>query len=435
MLALNLAVVNAEVGYTPTQLNVYLYTDGGAEVEYSLDLDPSLLRVNVTLFGSSYENLMVTDSEGVFLDFSLYGGSVTIDTLGSDSVKIVYSTSELTDKTGSIWAFRMTTPLETKIRLPTASTIMNLNPVPRSIVIVEGRTQLTLSAGEILVTYVQGTVDTSWGAREAKQNALDAINGVKVEGVLVGDAEEAFEAAEEAFLDEDYYEAQKLFEDAMALAIAAKTNSEKATIALGLAERAINAARYENRKSLLKMAEADLEDAYNAYSSGDYLLSLSMAEEVSVLAGRSIRPFLDPSNPILLLGGSLGLAYATYLVLSRRRGEPLEEFEEVVEVEPVEIDIDLIFKQHPYLRLDDKEVIRYLVEVGGGAFAAELRQRFDLPKSSAWRMIRRLERDGIVETKTVGRETFVEINRVYSRLLPQDIDMDRSFQMVPEGSY
>jgi uncharacterized membrane protein len=430
-----MTVASAEEGYTPTKLKVDLYTDGAADVEYSLDMDSTLVRVNVALFGSAYENLMITDSEGVFLDFDLNGNAVNILTLGSDSVKIIYSTSDLTDKSGSLWAISMTTSMEVEMRLPMGATIMNLNPVPRSIVIVDGRTQLTLPAGAILVSYVQGSVDMSWGAREARIDARDAIKEVKIEGVLVGDAEEAFQAAEEAFSEEDYYEAQKLFEEAMASALAAKTNSEKATIALGLAERAINAAIYENRKSRLNQAEADLDDAYQAYSSGDYLLALSMAEEISVLAGLSTMPFWDTSNPLLLLGGSVALAYTTYVLLSRRRIEPLEALEEVQEVETVEVDIQLIFKQHPYLRLDDKEVIRYLVEVGGGAFAAELRQRFDLPKSSAWRMIRRLERDGIVETRAVGRETFVEINPVYSRLLPQDIDMDTSFQMVPEGSY
>ena len=163
MIAVNAAVASAEEGYTPTQLKVNLYTDGAADVEYSLDVDPTLVRVNVTLFGSAYENLMITDGEGVFLDFNLHGDSVNIDTLGSASVKVLYSTSDLTDKTGSMWALSMTTSMEAEIRLPTAATIMNLNPVPRSIVIVDGRTQLTFPAGAILVSYVQGSVDMSWG--------------------------------------------------------------------------------------------------------------------------------------------------------------------------------------------------------------------------------------------------------------------------------
>ena len=142
MIAVNVAVASAEEGYSPTQLKVNLYTDGTADVEYSLDMDPTQVRVNVTLFGSAYENLMVTDGEGVFLDFNLHGNTVNINTLGSDSVNIFYSTSDLTDKTGSMWAIRMTISIEAEIRLPTAATIMNLNPVPRSIVIVDGRTQL-----------------------------------------------------------------------------------------------------------------------------------------------------------------------------------------------------------------------------------------------------------------------------------------------------
>ena len=435
ILAANIAWASAETGYTPIGLKINLYSDGAADIEYSLDTDPAKIRVNVTLFGSTFDNLIVTDGEGVFLDYTLHGGSIYINTLGSENVEVLYSTSDLTDKSGSMWAIGFTTPVEAEIRLPQGATIMNLDPVPRSILIVEGRTRLTLQAGGVHVSYVQGAVDMSWGAREARTNAIDVIQEVKLEGILVGDAEEEFQAGEEAFLQEDYYEAQKHFEDSTELALAAKTNSEQATIALGLAERAINAARYEQRESLLRQAEADLETAYQAYSTGDYVLAGTLAEAVSTLAGMSRKPFFSTSNPILLLGGSVILAYAAYSIMSRRGVEPLEELEEVQELERVEIDIDLIFKQHPYLRLDDKEVIRFLVEVGGGAFAVELRQRFDLPKSSAWRMIRRLERDGIVVTRPVGRETFVEINRVYSKLLPQDIDMDRSFQIVPEGSY
>ena len=358
MLAVNIAWASAETGYSPTGLKVNLYTDGAADIEYSLEMDPTKARVNVTLFGSTYENLMITDGEGVFLDYTLHGSSVNINTLGSDVVKILYSTSDLTDKTGSMWGISMTTSVEAEIRLPQGATIMNLNPVPRSILIVDRRTQLTLPAGGILVTYVQGSVDMSWGAREARVEARDVIMEVKLEGIEVGDAEESFQDAEEAFLQEDFYEAQKLFEESTALALAAKTNSEKATFALGLAERAINTARYEKRESRLKQAEADLENAYQAYSSGDYLLAKSMAEEVSLLAGMSRMPFLSASNPLLLLGGSIVLAYAAYSLLSRQKVGLLEELEEVQELDRVEIDIELIFKQHPYLRLDDKEVIQ-----------------------------------------------------------------------------
>ena len=225
ILAVNLAVASAETGYSPAKLRVNIYTDGAADVEYSLDMDPTRTRVNVTLFGGAYENLMVTDGEGVFLDYTLHGRSVNINTLGSASAKILYSTSDLTDKTGSMWGISMTTSVETEIRLPQGATIMNMNPVPRGILIVDGRTQLTFSAGGMLVSYVQGSVDMSWGAREARVDARDAIKEVKLEGILVGDADETFQAAEEAFSQEDFYEAQKLFEESTAISLAAKTNS------------------------------------------------------------------------------------------------------------------------------------------------------------------------------------------------------------------
>ena len=66
-------------------------------------------------------------------------------------------------------------------------------------------------------------------------------------------------------------------------------------------------------------------------------------------------------------------------------------------------------------------------------FASELRERFDLPKSSAWRMIRRLEKEDIVETKKVGRETYVQIS---TRLVQEASELvEPGFQLVPAGSY
>jgi len=97
------------------------------------------------------------------------------------------------------------------------------------------------------------------------------------------------------------------------------------------------------------------------------------------------------------------------------------------------VDLDLIFEENRFLRLDDKEVIRFIYESGNGVFASELRERFKLPKSSAWRMIRRLEREDIIETSKVGRETFIEISSRYVLLGTEGVEP--SFQMVPGGSY
>lgn len=82
------------------------------------------------------------------------------------------------------------------------------------------------------------------------------------------------------------------------------------------------------------------------------------------------------------------------LIARRRRGPNVEK----------------TIKAHPELKKEDTEVIEFLAEKGGKAFEAEIRERFpDMPRTSLWRLVRRLERLEIVEVKRIGLENQVEL--------------------------
>jgi uncharacterized membrane protein len=82
------------------------------------------------------------------------------------------------------------------------------------------------------------------------------------------------------------------------------------------------------------------------------------------------------------------------LIVRRRRGPNVEK----------------ITKAYPQLKKEDKDVIEFLAEKGGKAFEAEIRERFpDMPRTSLWRLVRRLERLEIVEVKRIGLENQVQL--------------------------
>jgi uncharacterized membrane protein len=84
------------------------------------------------------------------------------------------------------------------------------------------------------------------------------------------------------------------------------------------------------------------------------------------------------------------------LIIRRRRGPNIEK----------------TVKAHPQLKKEDKEVIEFLAEKGGKAFEAEIRERFpDMPRTSLWRLVRRLERLEIVEVKKIGLENQVQLKK------------------------
>jgi uncharacterized membrane protein len=74
--------------------------------------------------------------------------------------------------------------------------------------------------------------------------------------------------------------------------------------------------------------------------------------------------------------------------------------------------VDKILKANPQLKKEDREVIQFLAEKDGKAFEAEIRERFpDMPRTSLWRLVRRLERLEIVEVKRIGLENQVQLKK------------------------
>ena len=74
--------------------------------------------------------------------------------------------------------------------------------------------------------------------------------------------------------------------------------------------------------------------------------------------------------------------------------------------------VEKILKSHPQLMQEDRDVIKFLAEKEGKAFEAEIRERFpDIPRTSLWRLVRRLERLEIIEVKKIGLENRVELKR------------------------
>lgn len=62
------------------------------------------------------------------------------------------------------------------------------------------------------------------------------------------------------------------------------------------------------------------------------------------------------------------------------------------------------------LRSEEIEVLRFLKDRGGRVLESELRERFpNIPRTSMWRLIRRLEKQGIVRVRKVGLQNLVEM--------------------------
>jgi uncharacterized membrane protein len=412
LLVVGLLVVSAatplaySTDYTPTRLFFTVYGDGVVSVDYSVDVDPTLVKVNVTVFGIILRDVLVVDQDGLPLDYTVSDSLMEVDSLGSVSVTMAYSTSDLTSKTGSLWIFNASTSTTSSISLPAGSTITSLSSVPLEVGTLNGNPYVSMPAGRTEVYYVIGIVGTKEHALIALRDAEAAIIAAKSKGVIVSEAETLLEQAQASFSSGKYAETEQLANDAKEEARATEAAASSAESTITSATLAISAARSEGRTSGLGDAEGLLTVAQAYYSEGDYTKAKAeagKAYQAAQVARQEINYLI-----IFAVAGAAAIIVAVALVLRwrRREAEPVAE-------PKTKVDLQAIFDGNPGLRMDDREVLRFIAESGGEAFANEIRERFDLPRTSAWRMFRRLIGMGIVEERKIRGQSLIRISGRY----------------------
>jgi uncharacterized membrane protein len=394
--------------YSPNDLSFTVYDDGYVVVDYTVDVDPTMVRVNVSVFGSLFQNLLILDQDLLILDSTPTVDGLTIDTLGAISASIWYETTDLTGKAGQIWTFAVSAPINSTILLPEGSTIISLSDVPLEMGSLDGRVLLTMPSGDLEVSYTVGVVGSREHALAIINDAEDTIEAIQASGVLTPEADGLLESAYSAYDAGLYAEAEQLAAQAKASAEGTSADASAASLAIESASAAVSDAIEDERTEGLDAAQDKLGAAESAYALGDYTGALELAEEAQDLA-ESATTKGSGSNLLLYAGlaVAVGGVGAAYMLMGRSRKAP--------PVEAVSFDLDRLFREHPNLRMDDKEVIRFLAQNMGETFAAEVRDRFDIPRTSLWRMIRRLEGEGIVEVVTIGGQSLVRLDSRYKQ--------------------
>jgi uncharacterized membrane protein len=395
------------VDYTPRGLNVQLYPDGIVDIEYIIETEPEKPRINVTLFGVIYSDLIILDQDELPLDYTHNSGYITIDTLGSRKAEIFYSTSDLTNKTASTWSLSMIPSTEALLMLPVEATILGLVPTPNSITMTGTGIILSMPPLPLKITYTLVATGTKEIALAKITEAEGVIREIKNEGINITDAELLFLYSQQAYSDDNYIQAEDYAEQAINEAQNTLTLANDASEKINEASNSLLQAQESGRTSNLEEANIRLDDARNAYNTGAYEEANIKAVEVIELANTSKTP--NKQNPLIYVLFMAGISFLGLALLRYRNIELKEE-------KPDENDLERIFEQNTQLRQDEKEVIKFISQTPDGLFASDIREKFDLPRSTAWRMINRLEEAEILRTSLIGRETHVEISEKYRRI-------------------
>jgi uncharacterized membrane protein len=277
----------ADTQVEPQSLTLTAYLDGFVEVKQDFELQQSTLSVNVSLLGENRQNLLFTDENDLPVDYTLYGNTAVVYSVGASKVTVSYLTPDLTSKIGEYWTLTVNYTERQLIQLPKNSLIISINAVPDSI---ENRGEylaLTMPAGDVEVTY---TVEHETGGANSTLN----------------------------------------------------------------------------------------------------LETWQLAAIISVSA----------LVPTVLVGMKL--------LKNRKKSKPKKTQERSDEV-----DVEKILSKHRELRQDEIQVIHFLASRQGKAFEAELFELLNLPRTTTWRLIKRLQSMEIVNVKKSRRQNIVLIRDKY----------------------
>ena len=142
-------------------LDLFLFPDGSTHVTYSLESDPFLTDTKVSLYGDSFENLVIEDENGFPLTAQSENNILEVETLGSSNILINYDTYSLISKDGKIWSFEINSPVEFNVIMPQNSVIVGMSTFPIDMDVTSDKTKLLLPSGMAEITYFLAVAESS----------------------------------------------------------------------------------------------------------------------------------------------------------------------------------------------------------------------------------------------------------------------------------
>jgi len=156
--------------------------------------------------------------------------------------------------------------------------------------------------------------------------------------------------------------------------------------------------------------QVDNQQSYLTFPPGQTNISYY----ISTLA--SAQPIQEDSitgnSLILYIGGIAAVAIVVAIVIIKRKSSRIEPSVTIQKDEQPKLqslDPEAIFKVKQDLREDDKEIINFISANGGQAYESELRKKFLQPRTTMWRAVKRLARQGIIEIVKKDLQNIVKL--------------------------
>ena len=348
-----------ELEYQVDSVDLIVYRDGLVHVTQALTVNETSVSVSFPLLAPSVENVLILDENQTLLDYEIDGPQITVFTLGATRVFLEYDTVSITDKEAEVWTLILANPYNLTVCLPEGSTIVYLNDLPTSIDTEDGNIILSLFPADWEISYVLPTlIPASFTITDlaVEPEEVEIGDEVTISATVtnVGEAEGSYPVVLEINGVEEDTQTVMLAGGASTVVEFIVTRADKGT--------------YNAQVGELER-EFTIKEPPPVPFPTEYLIAVAA---------------------IAIAGGVGG-----FIFLKRR---------------PVRA--EKIVKARPELREEDREVVQFIAEKGGKVLEAEIREAFpDLPRTTLWRLVRRLEKMDIVSIKKIGLQNQIELKK------------------------
>jgi len=467
------ASAQEQKGYSSDSLFIALFANGDSLVEYNVGIEnPLAEEIRIKLFGDDISDLIVGDYADNAIQFETgqTPNEIVLNKPGTSNLKISYTTSHFLSKDRREWIFTLNSTISFSVKLPPDSILTDPGENP-SIALVGDQQLLTYKPGNIRFVYVIGTLGTEEQANiviNAAETTIVQINN-SYQGIVLTSAKDLLQRAIDARDDGKFTDAEKLADQANDVAISAGRDYDAAQKALTNAETQINMAAGDGRRDNAATRQM-LEQANNEFASGNYVEARNSAEgAVTAINAAPTQPEIPLIVIIAAAAGAAGVGTIIFLRMrkhqkplpqlqkgdepkapannSRRAAElfqpttpsvpevdrkqegQIQDHQDMAEsledtsihqipsmISDSKIDrsvlsqiVGKILEEKPHLRPEDRQVLNFLVEKEGAAFESEIRSKFQLPKTTIWRLVKRLEREELVEIRKAGGQNLIKL--------------------------
>jgi len=159
--------------------------------------------------------------------------------------------------------------------------------------------------------------------------------------------------------------------------------------------------------------QVDNQQSYLTFPPGQTNISYYISTLASAQSTQPIPEDVTDNSLILYAGIIAAVGIAAIIAIKKSRSskaiEPSVTIQKGEQSKPQSLDPEAIFKIKRDLREDDKEIINFISANGGQAYESELRKKFLQPRTTMWRAVKRLERQGIIEIEKKDLQNIVKL--------------------------